>query len=70
MQQLGHVRPDMIADVGGRAFEGEPAEKFVGQKTEVGGLAGGEGDAQEGIRFIRPRGAVIASRWSEREAAA
>jgi len=61
MQQLGHVRPDMIADVGSRAFESESAEKFVGQEAEVGGFAGGKGGAQEGLRFIWPRGAVIAS---------
>lgn len=61
MQQLGHVLADMAADVGGGAFEGEPAVKFVGEETEVGGFAGGKGGAQEGLRFIRPRGAVIAS---------
>jgi hypothetical protein len=30
MQQPGHVRSDMIADVGSRAFESESAEKLVG----------------------------------------
>jgi hypothetical protein len=70
MQQFGHVFSDMTADVGGGAFEGEPAVEFVGQEAEVWGSACGEGDAQEGFRFIRPRGSVIASRWRERETAA
>ena len=59
----------MAADVGDGAFEGEAAEEFVGEEAEVGGFSGGEGDAQEGIRFIWPGGGVIASRWREREAA-
>ena len=61
VQQLGHVLFNLIADVGGGAFEGETAVEFVGQEAEVGGSARGEGDAQEGFRFIRPRGSMIAS---------
>jgi hypothetical protein len=60
----------MVADIGNGAFEGEPAEEFVGQETEVGGFARGEGGAQEGLGFIRPNGGVIASGWRERETAA
>lgn len=56
----------MAADVGEGAFEGEPAEEFVGKEAEVGGCVGGQGGAQEGLRFIRPRGVVIASGWRER----
>ena len=52
----------MLANVGGGAFEGESAEDFVGQEAEIGRLAGGEGDAQEGVCFIRPEGGMIASR--------
>ena len=51
---------DMAADVGDGAFEGETAGKFVGEETEVGGSARGEGGAQEGLRFIRPGSGVIA----------
>ena len=69
VQQLGHVLFNLIANVGGGAFEGEAAEEFVGQEAEVGGFARGECGAQEGLRFIRPRGGVIASGWREREAA-
>lgn len=60
----------MAADVGNGAFEGEAAEEFVGEETEVGGFSGGEGDAQECLRFIWPGAGVIASRWRERETAA
>jgi hypothetical protein len=70
VQQLGHVLEDMAADVGDGAFESEAPEEFVGQEAEVGGLAGGEGGAHEGIRLIRPRSGVIASGWCERETAA
>ena len=52
----------MAADVGDGAFEGEAAEEFVGEEAEVGGFSRGEGDAQEGIRFIWPGDGVIASR--------
>lgn len=69
-QQLGHVLADMIANVGGGAFEGEAAVEFVGQEAEVGGLARGESEAQKGLRLIRPGGGVIASRWCQRETAA
>jgi hypothetical protein len=55
------VLADVSADVGGGAFEGESAEEFVGQEAEVGGFASGEGEAQEGVRLIRPEGGVIAS---------
>jgi hypothetical protein len=68
-QQRGHVLEDIAADIGDGAFEGESAEDFVGQEAEVGGCARGEGDAQEGLRFSRPRGGVIASGWRERETA-
>jgi len=61
VQQLGHVLFDLIADVGGGALEGEAAVEFVGQEAEVGGNALGEGGAQERLRFIGPRGSVIAS---------
>ena len=70
VQQRCHVLENMAADVGNGAFEGEAAEEFVGQETEVGGFARGESGAQEGLRFIRPRGGVIASRWRERETTA
>jgi hypothetical protein len=70
LQQLGEVLADITADVGDGAFEGEAAEEFVGEEAEVGGCARVEGGAQECLRFIRPRGRVIASRWCEREAAA
>ena len=68
-QQLGHVLEDIAAHIGDGAFEGESAEDFVGQEAEVGGRARGEGDAQEGLHFGRPRGGVIASGWCERETA-
>lgn len=51
----------MAADVGDGAFEGKAAEEFVSKETEVGGFSGGEGDAQERLRFIWPRAGVIAS---------
>ena len=70
MQQLCEVLADITADVGDGAFEGEAAEEFVGEEAEVGGFARDEGGAQECIRFIRPRGRVIASGWCEREMAA
>lgn len=60
-QQRGQVLEDMTADVGGGAFEVEPAEEFVGEEAEVGGFARGEGGAQEGLRLIRPGSGVIAS---------
>jgi hypothetical protein len=47
------------------------AERMIGgQEAEAWGNTRGEGDALEGLRIIRPRGGVIASRWHEREAAA
>jgi len=55
------VLEDMATDVGDGAFEGEATEEFVGEKAEVCGFSRGEGDAQEGLCFIRPRGSVIAS---------
>ena len=70
MQQCGHVFEDMAADVGDGAFEGEPAELFVGQETEIGRGTRGEGAAQEGLGFTRPGGGVVASRWREGKAAA
>lgn len=60
-QQLGHVLEDIATDIGDGAFEGEPAVEFVSQEAEVRGGARGEGGAQEGLSFIRPRGGVIAS---------
>ena len=62
VQQCGHVLEDMAADVGDGAFEGEPAIKFVGQETEIGWSASGEGGAQEGLGFTRPGDGVVASR--------
>jgi hypothetical protein len=59
LQELWHVVEDMAADIGGGAFEAEAAGEFVGQKAEIGGFAGGEGDAQEGLRLLRPRLGVI-----------
>ena len=61
VQQLGHVLFHLIADAGSGALEGETAEEFVSQEAEVGGSARGEGGTQKGLRFIRPRGSVIAS---------
>jgi len=55
------VFEDMAADVGDGAFEGETAVEFVGEEAEVGWSASGEGGAQKGLGFIRPRGGVIAS---------
>lgn len=69
VQQIGHVLEDMVADIGNGAFEGEAAEEFVGKETEVGGFTGGEGGAQERLRFIRPGSGVVASGWRERETA-
>ena len=69
-QQLGQVLADMIANVGGGAFEVEAAVEFVGQEAEVGGLARGESEAQKGLRLIRPGGGVIASRRRQRKTAA
>lgn len=59
----------MVADIGSGAFEGESAEEFIGQKTEVGGFSGVEGIAQKGLCLLRPCRGMIASRWCEREAA-
>ena len=61
VQQLGHVLFHLIADVGGGALEGEAAVEFVSKEAEVGRSARGEGGAQEGLRFIWPRGSVVAS---------
>ena len=70
MQQCGHVFEDMAADVGDGAFEGEPAELFVGQETEIWRGTRGKGAAQEGLGFTRPSGGVVSSRWREGKAAA
>ena len=61
LQELGEVFADMAADVGDGAFEGESAEDLVGEEAEVGGCAGGEGGAQEGLGFSGPRDGVVAS---------
>lgn len=60
-QKFRHAPANVFADVGGGSPEVETADKFIGQEAEVGGLAGGKGCAQEGVRFIWPRGGVIAS---------
>ena len=70
VRKCGHVLEDMAADVGDGAFEGEPAEEFVGQETEIGRSTRGEGAAQEGLGFTRPGGGVVPSRWREGKAAA
>ena len=69
-QQIGQVLEDIVADVGNGAFEGEAAMEFIGQETEVGGFACGEGGAQEVLYFFRPSSDVIAAGWCKRETAA
>lgn len=68
-QQFAHVFENMVADVGGGAFEGKAAVKFVGQEAEVGSGVRGESEAQKVLRLFWPRGRVIAARWSQREPA-
>jgi len=58
----------VVADVGGGPGKAEAAGELVGQEAEIGGFAGGEAGAQEGVGLIRPGRGVIASGGREGKA--